>query len=216
MRAWVHKKKFCTHLCGAPFTGSRFNARIRVPMKRTASMDAKPIDMAAASIPSLSAFTLKLSNSSTGVAIWMPPKTQKNRQERIVPHCPAGGHRRGAIGPQALRRLEVDDAIDHHEGADVQANQDQELETREATHDDGVLEGLIGPADIAGFLLRASSGTKAPEKIGMTSAQRVAQKTEYVAQHIAAWTYSGGLPLPCVSHVTSMRHARERIANMGV
>merc|ERR1719498_864415 len=39
--------------------------------------------------------------------------------------------------------------------------------------------------------------------------------TAYVAQYIAAWTYSGGLPLPCVSQVTRMRHPRKSTASIG-
>merc|ERR1719159_1136816 len=39
--------------------------------------------------------------------------------------------------------------------------------------------------------------------------------TAYVAQYIAAWTYSGGLPFPCVSQVTRMRHPRKSTANIG-
>merc|ERR1719159_1303191 len=39
--------------------------------------------------------------------------------------------------------------------------------------------------------------------------------TAYVAQYMAAWTYSGGLPLPCVSQVTRMRQPRKRTASMG-
>merc|ERR1719265_907721 len=39
--------------------------------------------------------------------------------------------------------------------------------------------------------------------------------TAYVAQYIAACTYSGGLPLPCVSQVTRIRQARKRIASIG-
>merc|ERR1719498_1903831 len=39
--------------------------------------------------------------------------------------------------------------------------------------------------------------------------------TAYVEQYIAAWTYSGGLPLPCVSQVTRMRHPRKSTASMG-
>merc|ERR1719171_2525206 len=39
--------------------------------------------------------------------------------------------------------------------------------------------------------------------------------TAYVAQYIAAWTYSGGLPLPCVSQVTRIRHPRKSTASMG-
>merc|ERR1719171_2355434 len=39
--------------------------------------------------------------------------------------------------------------------------------------------------------------------------------TAYVEQYIAAWTYSGGLPFPWVSHVTRMRHPRKSTASMG-
>merc|ERR1719262_1230982 len=39
--------------------------------------------------------------------------------------------------------------------------------------------------------------------------------TAYVAQYIATWTYSGGLPLPCVSQVTRMRHPRKSTASIG-
>merc|ERR1719269_116840 len=39
--------------------------------------------------------------------------------------------------------------------------------------------------------------------------------TAYVAQYIAAWTYSGGCPLPCVSQVTRMRHPRKSTASIG-
>merc|ERR1719331_2726480 len=41
-----------------------------------------------------------------------------------------------------------------------------------------------------------------PVKIGITQTQRVIARTAYVQQYIATCTYSGGLPLPCVSHVT--------------
>merc|ERR1719420_1242038 len=54
-----------------------------------------------------------------------------------------------------------------------------------------------------------------PVKIGMTHTHSVIASTAYVAQYIAAWTYSGGLPLPCVSHVTRMRQARNRMASIG-
>merc|ERR1719262_602351 len=49
----------------------------------------------------------------------------------------------------------------------------------------------------------------------MTQTQSVIMSTEYVAQYIAAWTYSGGLPLPCVNQVTRIRQPRKRIASIG-
>merc|ERR1719456_1033179 len=40
--AYVHmKKQFCAHFCGFPLTGSMLSARMRAPMKSTASIGAK-------------------------------------------------------------------------------------------------------------------------------------------------------------------------------
>merc|ERR1719333_329856 len=60
-----------------------------------------------------------------------------------------------------------------------------------------------------------STAMTLPVKSGMTQTQRVIISTAYVAQYIATWTYSGGLPLPCVSQVTRMRHPRNRMASIG-
>ncbi len=52
IRAYLHMTEpCCAHSSGAPFTGSKFTARIRAPMKRTGSTGAKHNDLAAASFP---------------------------------------------------------------------------------------------------------------------------------------------------------------------
>merc|ERR1719449_93324 len=58
--AYVHmKKQFCAHFWGLPLTGSMFNARMRAPMKSTASIGAKFID-AVAVINAFSTLLVKL------------------------------------------------------------------------------------------------------------------------------------------------------------
>merc|ERR1719352_1112042 len=59
-RAYVHmKKQFWAHFCGFPLIGSMFNARMRAPMKSTASIGAKLMD-AVAVIKAVSALLVKL------------------------------------------------------------------------------------------------------------------------------------------------------------
>merc|ERR1719191_1815105 len=90
-KAYVHmKKQFCAHFCGAPFTGSICSARIRAPMKRTASMGAKNMEFVAPSKAFSSFGRGNLSHSPTALQTWMPPYTRKNWAARIIVHCTAG------------------------------------------------------------------------------------------------------------------------------
>merc|ERR1719428_2013888 len=75
--AYVHmKKQFWAHFWGLPLTGSIFNARIRAPMKRTASIGAKFID-AVAVINAFSALLVKLAAMDVNLVrvrvTWIPP-----------------------------------------------------------------------------------------------------------------------------------------------
>merc|ERR1719156_480080 len=92
--AYVHmKKQFCAHFWGLPLTGSMFNARIRAPMKSTASIGAKFM-LAVAVIRAVSALLVKLAAMPVNWvhvrATWMPPYTMKYWAARIMVHCTAG------------------------------------------------------------------------------------------------------------------------------
>merc|ERR1719487_1965072 len=92
--AYVHmKKQFCAHFCGLPLTGSMFNARMRAPMKSTASIGAKFM-LAVAVINAFSTLLVKPGNRPVNWvqlrAICMPPYTRKYWHARIIVHCTAG------------------------------------------------------------------------------------------------------------------------------
>merc|ERR1740130_1110057 len=80
-----------------------FNARMRAPMKSTASIGAKFIE-AVAVINAFSALLVKLAamdvNCVQVFAIWIPPYTRKYWHERIMVHCTAGatGKSLAAVG----------------------------------------------------------------------------------------------------------------------
>merc|ERR1719487_803165 len=92
--AYVHmKKQFCAHFWGFPLMGSIFNARMRAPIKSTASIGAKFM-LAVATISAFSALLQKLAaipvNCVQVRATWIPPYTRKYWQARIMVHCTAG------------------------------------------------------------------------------------------------------------------------------
>merc|ERR1719428_2365129 len=70
-----------------------FNARMRAPMKSTASIGAKFM-LAVAVISAFSALLVKLAailvNCVQVRATWIPPYTRKYWQARIMVHCTAG------------------------------------------------------------------------------------------------------------------------------
>ena len=103
------------------------------------------------------------------------------------------GHRGDHIPrPRVLSRLKVDSAMDHHDNANAQAQQDAVLEDGEGDARMALSKGCAsdGMSPVSGQ--RRTIALEDRE----TQPQRVIPSTARVAQSITAWTLFGGLPLP--------------------